>query len=265
MVSGPSVQGSRHGRRRVERTLRVGDAQVHLLGTIVGFVPDGARVQAALDQGAIDCVGLGIPPEDLEGLRMLMEGKGIHAAGPVIEGAAAPAAGAPGLEGIHAIGEGHVPKGADDDAFQALDPTQQRFLELPGRYGETRVPSPDLDVAYRWAQDNHAPVEALDLDDEAHASVYIRQNKFRHVIRSGRILKRIMKEEFKDADGPHAFAVAWDDYLNSLPSLQGVEASREEHMAQRIQELAKVHDAIVAVVPAPRFAGVVARLESTPS
>ena len=248
----------------VEHHLRLHDCDVHLLGTIPGFVPDGARVQAALDTGAVACVALGVPPEDLEGLAKLHEGATIAKPSLQPTGAAAVAAGAPGLEGIHDVGKGHVLNVQSDEDFEALDPTQERFLELLGRWGETRVPSPDLEVAFQWAASNDRRIEALDLDDESHANVYIRANKFRHVLKSGRILKRIRKETF-DAEDPHEFALAWDAFLNQLPSLQEVEAAREEEMANRLDALAKVHPSIVAIVPAPRLAGVRSRLESTPS
>lgn len=247
-------------RRGVEQHLQLADCDVHLIGSIPGFVPDGARVQAALDEGSIQCVALGIPPEDLAGLKALHDGATIAKPTPTPTGAAAIAAGAPGLEGIHDIGKGHVPTAKADADFEALDPTQQRFLDLLGRWGETRVPSPDLEVAFSWAATNNRRIEALDLDDEAHAQSYIRNNKFRHVLKSGRILKRIAKQDFSALDDPHQFACAWDAYLNDMPSLQAVEAEREMYMVARLQELAKAHASIVAVLPAPRFAGVVSRL-----
>ncbi len=238
---------------------------MHLLGTVAGFVPDAARVQDALNAGAVECVALGVPPEDLEALARLAAGDAtIDLPTPPMKDAALPAAGAPGLEGIHAIGRGDVPKGKSDTDFEALDPTQQRLLDLLGQFGDTRIPSPDLDVAFHWARENHRPVEALDLDDEAHAEVYIKANKFRHILRSGRLLKKIQKKKFEATDA-FDLACQWDAFLNSLPSLQAVEAAREQHMADRIRSLAKVQASLLAIVPAPRLAGVWERLQTTAS
>ncbi|MGB1586908.1 MAG: hypothetical protein ACPHID_07685 [Thermoplasmatota archaeon] len=245
----------------MEERLRLGDCDLHLIGSIPGFVPDGARVQTALDEGHIQCVALGIPPEDLEGLAKLHEGATIEAPTPKLTGGAAVAAGAPGLEGIHDVGKGHVPTAKTEADFEALDPTQERFLEHLTRWGETRIPSPDLEVAFSWAAANNRRIEALDLDDELHAHVYIHANKFRHVLKSGRILKRIVKESFDDVEDAHEFAVAWDAYLNQLPSLQAVEEAREAEMAKRLQDLSKVHDSIVAVIPAARFEAIARALK----
>lgn len=243
----------------METTLRIGGTSVHLIGSIPGFVPDAARVQAALTAEGPSCLALGVPPEDLAGLAALAAGATIAKPSPKLSNAATPATGAPGPEAILGAGEGTIAYAKSDSDFEALDPTQQRFLDLLGAWGETRIPSPDLDVAHHWATENHVPLEALDLDDEAHASVYIKANRFRDVLRSGRILKRIVKHEFSDTD-PHAFATSWDDFLNALPSLQKVEEARETQMAERLRELARVHQSIVAIIPAPRFAGVRDRL-----
>lgn len=205
------------------------DQDVHLLGTIAGFVPDAERVRAAFEEVGPAVLALGVPPEDVEGLRAL-------AADPDVE-------------------------------LPDLDPATTRFFEWLAPFGETRVPSPDLDAAFAEATERSVPVEALDLDDEEHAEVYIRANKFRHVVQSGRVQRKLLKHDFGGHGDAASLAVAWDAYQNKLPSLQAVEAAREKHMAERLREVAAgATGPVLVVVPLARLKGVeaaLARLETT--
>lgn len=200
---------------------QVDGCRLHLVGTIAGFVPDGDAVRAALTAEDADVVALGIPPEDLEGLHALQEDPDIELPGP--------------------------------------DPQSERLFEHLGRFGGTRVPSPDLQAAFDWARANDVPLEALDLDDEAHSHLYIRTVGFRHAVRSGFILKKILKEEFPQ-DDPHDLARAWDAYQNRLKPLKAVEAAREAHMAKRLRAVCVGHQRVLAVLPVARFDGVLERL-----
>lgn len=198
---------------------RFGDSDVYLLGTIAGFVPDADRVRAAFERVEPTVLALGIPPEDVEGLRTL----------------------------------------ADDPDVELpdTDPTTERFFEWLEPFGKTRVPSPDLETAFQVANEKEIRVEALDLDDEDHAEVYIRANKFRHVIQSGRIQRKLLKQDFSEHPDAASLAIAWDAYQNRIPSLQAVETAREEHMAERLREIAATSPGpILAVVPVARLAGI---------
>lgn len=210
-----------------EARLRVAGADVHLLGTIAGFVPDGERVRGAFAADRPEGVALGVPPEDVEGLRHLAD--------------------EPSVE---------IPE---------LDPQTQRLFEHLARFGATRVPSPDLEAAFALARDAGVPVEALDMDDETHSHVYIRKVGFFQAVRSGRVLRRILVADFARHDDPYALATAWDAYQNQQAALQQVEAAREEHMARRLREVAAGKARLLAVLPVARLAGVVRRLEADPT
>ncbi len=201
---------------------------VWLLGTIAGFVPDAARVQGAFEATTPRALALGVPPEDVEGLRTL-------AADPDVE-------------------------------LPPLDPGTERLFEWLAPFGETRIPSPDLEAAFRAADAADVPVEALDLDDEAHADVFIQANKFRHVVQANRVQRKLMKEDFGGHASATELVLAWDAFQNRLPSLQAVEAAREAHMARRLREVAAGLDggAVLAVVPVARLAGVLEHLRQDP-
>jgi len=203
--------------------VRVDGCDVRILGTIAGFVPDGDRVRRAYEAERPDAVALGVPPEDLEGLDAL-------AADPTTP----------------------VPD---------IDPQSERLFGLLARFGATRVPSPDLEAAHGQARGDGVPIVPLDMDDETHSGLYIRLVGFRHAVRSGRILRKIMEADFSRPEDPYGLAVAWDAYQNQLKPLQALEAAREEHMAKRLREALDGRNRVLALVPAARFEGVLAALE----
>ncbi len=199
--------------------------RIRVLGTIQGFEPDAARVAAALEGAAL--IGLGIPPEDLAGLDTLAE--------------------QPSVE------------------LPDLDPQTQRLFEHLERFGACRIPSPDLETAHTHARSRDIPLVALDMDDDAHSSLYIKLVGFRHAVKSGRLLKKVLKLPFPQ-DDPHELAIAWDAFQVKPKPLRAVEAAREAFMAKRIQEeAAEVDGPVVAIVPVARFAGVVSALDPAPS
>lgn len=212
------------GRPVQQHDVHIQTTRVRLLGTIPGFEPHGAAVTEALDSVRPAVVALGVPPEDVEGLRQL---------------AAEP--------------ETELPE--PDDA-------PGRLLALLERFSTTRVPSPDLEAAFLWADGHDARLEALDLDDEAHAESYIRHNRFFDVIRGNRLQRRLLAEPFEEAKDEDELVLMFDALQNSLPSLRRVEEEREAHMAERLAEVAGgAEGEVVALVPLARLAGVVARLD----
>src|SRR5688572_5872617 len=67
------LHGARCGRpvATPQARLRIGGCDVLLLGTVAGLVPDAARVRQAFDAFMPEVIALGVPPEDLEALRLL--------------------------------------------------------------------------------------------------------------------------------------------------------------------------------------------------
>ncbi len=207
--------------------IRLGDADILLVGTVAGFAPDGERVRRAFAEHGPDAVALGVPPEDVATLKAIAES----------------------------------PATAD---LPEPDDATERLLVLLRRFGETRVPSPDLEAAYAEATSRGVPVEPLDLDDMAHAEAYTSRVKFRHVVRSNSLRRKLLQEPFDDAGDAYALATAWEGYLMRLKPLAEVEAAREEWMARRLREVAAGRRRVLAVVPVARMAGVASRLTAKP-
>lgn len=200
---------------------------MRLIGTIAGFVPDGDRVRAAFADFGPDRVALGVPPEDLAALEGLW--KADEAKGELVE----------------------------------PDVASEQLLKLLHRFGTTRIPSPDLEVAYGLAKAGHVAVESLDLDDATHSAEYVQRVKVRHLWMQPRREKWLLAKTFEDAKDAYDLAVAWDREANGSRPLRQIEALREETMARKLTELAPKAKRILAVVPAARFEGIVQLLRAS--
>lgn len=213
-----------HGVATPQARLRLGPCDVLLLGTVPGYVPDAARVEQAFQAFLPDAIALGVPPEDVRTLEALAT------ADPRPE----------------------LPEPDDVTA---------RLLELLGAFGPTAVPSPDLERAMALARGGGLPVLALDLDDAAHSQLYTRHVKFRHVIQSNGVKRRLLKAGVGGADA-YELARNWDAAWTRPKGLRAVEAAREEQMARQLAEAAKAHARVLAVVPAPRLAAIAGLLSA---
>lgn len=203
--------------------LRLGGSDVLLVGTVPGFVPDGDRVSQAFQAFLPDAVALGVPPEDVRTLQAL-------------------------------AGADPKPELPEPDDVTA------RLLELLQRFGATAVPSPDLERATALALEHNVPVVALDVDDATHSQLYTKHVKFRHVVQSNSVKRRLLKD---GVDGADAYELArnWDAAWTRPKGLRAVEEAREEQMARRLRECATKHHRLLAVVPAVRLAAIVAHLQ----
>jgi hypothetical protein len=207
-----------------EAQVRVGPCDVLVLGTIPGFVPEAARVSDAFARFRPDRLALGVPDEDLAGLEALA---------------------------------------SDPEAYKEMVPPDDatgRRLELLKRFGEIRIPSPDLQEAFRLGKAHGIPIDAIDLDDHAYAQQYTQRVKFWHVLQSNARAKKVLKIDFPGARDAYELELAWDRGINGREPYAGLEAEREKTMARRLRETASGCQRLLAIVPAARHAGVVRSL-----
>lgn len=209
--------------RTPQARLRLGRCDLLVVGTVPGFAPDGGRVEQAFQAFLPDGVALGVPPEDVRTLEQLA-------------------------------------KADPKPELPQPDEATARLLELLARFGPTAIPSPDLEAATRLALDAKVPLRALDLDDAAHAHLYTKHVRFRHVIQSNSIKKRLLKEGVEGTDA-YDLSEAWDAAWTRPKGLRRVELAREEHMAERLRVVASQHERLLVVLPAPRMAGILRLLQ----
>jgi hypothetical protein len=203
--------------------LRLGASDLLLVGTVPGFVADGERVAQAFHAFMPGAVALGVPPEDVRTLEAL-------------------------------AGADPKPELPEPDDVSA------RLLELLQRFGPTAVPSPDLERATALALEHALPLVAIDVDDAIHSQLYTHHVKFRHVVQSNSVKRRLLKDGVEGADA-YELASAWDAAWTRPRGLRAVEEAREQHMARRLRDEAKAHARLLVVLPAVRLGGVVAHLQ----
>jgi hypothetical protein len=210
--------------RTPQARLHLGACDLLVVGTVPGFAPDGARVEQAFQAFLPDGVALGVPPEDIRTLEQLA-------------------------------------KADPKPELPPPDEATERLLELLARFGPTAIPSPDLEAATRLALAAGVPLRALDLDDATHAHLYTKHVRFRHVIQSNSIKKRLLKDGVAGEDA-YGLSDAWDAAWTRPKGLRRVEVAREEHMAERLRLIASQHQRLLVVLPAPRMQGVLRLLQA---
>jgi pheromone shutdown protein TraB len=138
---------------------------------------------------------------------------------------------------------------------------QIRYFNCLTTFGEVRIPPADLVAAYLLAEEYNVPLETLDLGDEQYAQLFTKNISILGLLRSSRKNKKAWKQEFL-AENPEAFAIEWDKFINASKQFKTIEKERERHMAERLFEVAKQYDRILAVLPYPRFDGILEYLST---
>jgi hypothetical protein len=211
-----------------EARLRLGGCDLRLLGTIQGFVPEEARVRDAFSGDPPDLVALGVPPDDL-----------------------------PALEALRTAAQ------AAQEDLVGPDAASERLLQLLGRFGPTRIPSPDLEAAYGLAREAAVPVEGIDVDDASHSAEYVKRVKVRHLWRAPKREARLLAKGFESAPDPYELVRLWDAEAHASRPLREMEALREAWMARRLREVCAGRSRVLALVPAARWQGIVALLQAS--
>lgn len=210
---------------RVDEVLHLGGRTVRVVGTVAGFVPHAERVANAFTADPPDFVALGVPPEDVEALAAL------HAS----------------------------PELASE--FPEPDEWTARFLELAGRFGPTRIPSPELETAFALATAAGIPVVGVDLDDLEHTEAHTSRLGLRHIVRMNRQRNRLLTAPF-DAKDVEELACQWDLQEHASGPLRQIQQERADRMARGIA--AQEGDGL-AVVPAARWQAVLDALGRLPN
>lgn len=207
--------------------------QIELVGTIQGLKGEARHVEDAWDRlGVADVVALGVGAEDIDNL----------------------------------VRMGESPQAVSDFLSQELDTGSYEEAILPqlSRFGDIAMPPDDLLRAESYAREAGIPLVPVDLDDEAHADLYVAHLSGWQMIRGQMKQKRLVGGSAEAADSPEGLMLLWDRTFRSLKGYDKVEEVREAHMAERLRELAKEHDRMLVVLPYARSIGVARRLGADP-
>ncbi|MEK6985835.1 MAG: hypothetical protein AABX89_05600 [Candidatus Thermoplasmatota archaeon] len=248
-----------------EQLVNVGACSIHLVGTIPGFTPDGARVTATLATSQPSLIALGIPADDLPGLAILAAGESpeslIDASEKRLPRGVGPQGGElPASSPLHPTVREALPDDGDAGRFAGLDLATAHLLHLLTRFGPTGPVPSDLVAAQRAATASSIPMVAIDLDDAAHTERVTKELGMLGLLGRSRADRAVLKQTFPDAATAHDLAIRFDAVRCRAKGLRRVEEAREAEMAARLTELAARNASILAVVPVVRLAGIVRRL-----
>ncbi len=205
------------------RTLRVGGASIHLLGTIKGLKSEEKRVEEAIETTEPDVIGLHIHADEMRGLGAVIRGE------------------------LKEMG---------------LSRTEEMYGSSLSKFGEVQVPPPSLVAAYRVAKDRKIPLAPLDIGDDDFAEAFTKNISTLQLIRQSFRVRKLARRRFHCKDAA-SFVREWDSIINGLRGYRKIEGLREEHMADNLRLLAKENGSILAVLELERLDGIIDRLENS--
>ncbi len=202
------------------KVLKIGNRYIYLLGVIRGLEADRDKVRKAFIKYKTKAIAISSSEEELEGLR------------------------------------DYLAKRSDSVVGTNL---QTIFGIKLSQYGTVRLPPPAFSEAYEIFKDYRIPLLAIDMDKEMYHENFTKNvsglDYYRHIARMG----RLERKKFKEATAEE-FVLAWDKHICGLKGFAAVEWNRELHMAERLRELSKEYDSILAVVELERENGIAKKL-----
>lgn len=213
---------------------RLGSAHLTLLGTIQGLAGESRLLQEAWDREAVvsspgspgapsrTAIAVGVPPEDVSNLRRI------------------------GRDGVEQFMDQELDTGSYEDWI----------LPQLSAFGDIAMPPDELLLAERLARDHDAPLLPIDLDDEAYAELYVKHISGFQMVRGQLRQKRAVADAAERAESPEELMLLWDRSLTAIRGYRRFEEDREAYMATRLEETARAHARVIAVVPYARAAGI---------
>jgi hypothetical protein len=138
---------------------------------------------------------------------------------------------------------------------------QNYYFDCLASFGEVRVPPADLTATFLLSKEYCLPLEALDVGDDQYAQLFTKNVSIVGLLLASRKNKKVRKQGLV-AENPEAFALEWDNYNNATKPFQAIEKAREQHMADRLFEVSQQYERILAVLPYPRFDGILKHLSA---
>jgi len=204
------------------RELELSGSKVFVLETVKGLESEAEKVGKAFREAKPEVVALPISPEELDGLKQLVDGV---------------------------------------ECDIGLTNYEEIFARKLAAYGEVRVPPPSYEEAVRLAGEEGVELAALDMDEKIFTDLYVENVTGLELVRYTMRLKRMRKKKFDDLTASE-FSKAWDRSMNKTKGFREVERAREEYMARSIRQLARGGKKLLAIVDVERGEGVMRGLRT---
>ncbi len=120
-------------------------------------------------------------------------------------------------------------------------------------------PPPCFTEAVKVADARRIALEGLDLDEEAYTDAYTECVSTMEILLQGRMESRLARKKFH-ANTPEAFVLEWDAEVNRTAGFARLQRRREEHMAERLREIAARVPRVLGVIEVERVRAVLAVL-----
>jgi hypothetical protein len=190
------------------------------LGTIKGLLSEQDLVMEYLSKISPAAVGLHIGPQELKGLRSVVDGK---------------------VRSTY------------------LSSYEKVYALKLSRFGEVQIPPPSLVGALRWSLKNDARVIALDYSDDDYDRVYTETIGGLTLVRQSLRLKSLNRKKVKSTTSED-FCLEWDSWVNRPSAFRKLERKRELHFAERVRAVASKHSPLVVVLELERLDGIIGSL-----
>ncbi|MDD1769772.1 MAG: hypothetical protein LUO79_01680 [Methanomassiliicoccales archaeon] len=135
----------------------------------------------------------------------------------------------------------------EDYSLYEMSTLEEVYSVYMESFGPISLPTPAYVRALDLCQERGIPIEAVDLSDADFTEAYCQLIGATEMVREAFFTRSIGRKKF-DISSPESFALDWDRRLNKAKGFRQLEMEREEHMAQRIFELADKHSIILAVI-----------------
>ena len=204
------------------KVIKIGDRHIYLLGTVQGLVSEKDKVRKAFLMNKADAIAVGISKEMLKGLEDAVEKR---------------------VEKVFVSNVNEI------------------FARKLAAFGEVQVPPPSLVEAYKISKDYGISIIPIDMDEDDYQDSFIKAvsglDYYRHIFR----IRSLQKKKFR-CETPEEFVQAWDRYLGRIKGFRMLEWNREVFMAEKLRELSKEYDKLLAVVELEREAGIAKKITS---
>ncbi|MGQ0534830.1 MAG: hypothetical protein ACT4PT_02025 [Methanobacteriota archaeon] len=197
--------------------VNIGASRIHLLGTVNGLVSEGRRFLATYEEVRPDALAVGLSPDDVEGLRELVQ--------------------------LRELPE-YEPTEMDEAYGAGLS-----------RFGPVHFPAAEYLECARISAEHGIPLLPLDLGEAEYVDVFTKEVSMFQLWRYGRKLRKLATRPPSGASAEE-FALRFDAEVRKLGGLDRLERAREARMADRLKAAARDHARILAVVEIARIRGV---------
>lgn len=202
------------------KSIKINDNRIFIFGTIKGLKSEEEDIKKAYERVKPKAVAISISEEEMKGL-------------------------------------GAIAKGEKHDFF--LSNYEEVYArKLAGYINESDkviVPPPSFLEAYKIGFEKELPIIAMDMNEEEYSKAYCENISSFELIRHSTRIKRLKKKRFK-AKTPEEFVKEWDITISKIKGFKNLETKREEFMAQKLIELSKDYNKILAVIDIQRVEGI---------